>query len=1554
MTSTAPRSAPQICPVLGRENAVESIRLLDLAFEESTSTFETGVALQRCPKSVPAHIFKKSVRDHAIVMGMVLPEDEQHLWIAEESLFAPIPEGWVRLEDEDSRHSYYYNQASGNSTWDHPRAKFYIDLCREKKGMDRSRRSLDQASPLMPPQPPPRTLSSCAPLSCGISSVPGAPKYAAEEDEVAVRSMRYGEGAEEPTGGGDSACDEHVQDAPNCFSCSINSDDVRRLQRQLQKSKEGRNSMAERHDQALNTLEHIKEHLEEKVDMAAEELRQEQRRLKASKMELAKAEKMAAKFRDNARQLEERLESEVQQSRDNARVAENHRNEAEVFKRRLLEASAQAEAEASKRQQEFHRQVLEVAQKADQREEELEDNFQDERHTLNLEVDQIRAKMKFEVEESVREEMVEHRRREQSLIQDLEALRYDYLRATRVHLALMACSIMDAFAGNLVMLREGRRTGQDVEEDRIIREELDGQIASLKQKIQEANDRSDALTAELIQKNKLVDKGTDFQRAAKEAQEGLRAAHNRFDSEIERMNTDLANAEGALDKRIKECKELADAAEDAKAAKERAEAIATAERAEVNRLSLALVSAEASLTEARSKVELLSRQLKNIQQSVEASQGLEMDVERLKKDAEETARKVDQTTKEKDRNLDMYRAQLEEGDALVRKLRARVAEAEGKALLQKGAADRLAERLSSLEVQVLEGRAELSCAQVERKAIASELATAREGVSSLEDTKAAMEAEARAREERLRIEIVNIENTLKTAKAAEEREKQEKMEAWKIKDGLSKRLEGAEARFESLHDHNKDVMQKLVGTEQRFHEELDKSKEREAQMWAQLQEVSTKFADVTHSNKEGESAFEARLGDMEHQLRQAEKQASDAKTEYKHVRECAERKLAGKEAELNRLWERLSSKKEKFAAQKVALERESEALNKKLSEARLVEEGMRARYLEVSGREESTRSKLSEMQEAKAFSDQEAARACAEAAGLRSQLSDLKIRFENQTRRVQADAQASWQTLETAPNKKESGLCSVEKSKQEVEAKCKVCKVLQETIDQLRTDLARLSSQVAIGSVDIIDRDSRSSDSLQPATVANLKLKIMEAQAKIQRLSSRAARLAEEKHVLKERALKEQVSEAKSEQATVEGAQVDEEVIEENEGNKRRAECAQEEAKNWKAKFESERALRRALNAKVLDIQGSIRVLCRLRPLNHSEVLAISTTSGTERDVNCEDPMANIAYPDEDKLTFWGVPFQFDYVFGPSTKQAKARILLACCLRKPRQVFDQVQPMVSSALEGYRVCVFAYGQTGSGKTFTMEGPKNDRGVNFRALGELFALSTEDDSKEFKFRVSMLEVYNESIKDLLMESGRPAVDNVHNVDTRHKHEKHDIRVDKKGRVYVEGLVESEVATLKEVEELVVLGGRNRTVGSNNVNEHSSRSHLVLQVYISSTDTTSGYIQHGQLNLIDLAGSERIKSTAAEGQQLKEAQNINRSLSALGDVINALGSGSKHVPYRNSKLTFLLQDSLSSNAKVLMFVNINPAPESQGESLCSLNFAKRCRSVQLGASRRMGTR
>ncbi|CBJ31988.1 conserved unknown protein [Ectocarpus siliculosus] len=1143
--------------------------------------------------------------------------------------------------------------------------------------------------------------------------------------------------------------------------------------------------------------------------------------------------------------------------------------------------------------------------------EEMKRKVEEDRRALSAESEQMRAKMDFQVDERVREALEEHNTREQTLIQDIDALRLA-LRECKLELAKTKKEASAAAAANSTKLAEAVHASKAVEQDILCRKDLEKEVERLKGDLKQADIRLDSLSADLAQKNKMVDKIAELQRTTGEAQEGLRAANDRFNEEVMRMNADVANAEDALEKSSRECRRLEAAVDDAIADKEQAQALVEAERTEVKRLSLAAVSTETALTEAKSKVEGLARQLKNVQQRVEASEGLERDLKRLGQEAEEMHQKSHRVLDEKKREMEAYRSRVEEGEALSRKLRGSLAEAEGRALQEKGAAERLMLRVSSLEGQVLEGKAALASIEADRSAILSELTATREAAARAEELKAAI-TESTSREEALRVEMAATRNALEAVEASLERERHVSSET---RTDLVKRAEGAETRCESLQSSTKEVTQKLRDTEQRFHKELEKSKERETEMWAQLQQVSSNFAEAANSKKEGETSFDAKLGDLEKHLNKTEKQLLGSQAECVRIKEAAQREVKEKEAELESLRERLSRKKDKFAAQKLSLEQEIKTLTDKLSEGRVVEEGIRARCREVSEREEEARNKLTVLQNARIAAEQEIAAARAEAAGLKNQLHDLRTRFDDESARLREDVEVSRTRFTAAASKDEAERRVLEESRQEAEARCAV---LQDTTNRLEGDLARLTAQVAAGSMD--PDAPRGGDSQE---ITGLKFKVVECQGEIQQLSSRVSSLTEEKSELEERQEQEKLRYSQLEAASIQSRQGYDRVKEENEGNKRLASAAQEEAQEWKTKFEAERVLRRELNAKILDMQGSIRVLCRLRPLQEAEVLVI------ERGKEYEDPMANITYPDVDRLTFWGVPYQFDYVFGPGTKQA--------------QVFDEVQPMVASALEGYRVCVFAYGQTGSGKTYTMEGPKSDRGVNFRALGELFSLSNQDHTKEFQFRVSMLEVYNESIKDLFVEPGRPAA----------AANKHDVRLDKKGRVYVEGLVECEVETLEEVEELVVLGGRNRTVGNNNVNEHSSRSHLVLQVHITSTDVATGYVQHGKLNLIDLAGSERIKSTAAEGQQLKEAQNINRSLSALGDVINSLGSGSKHVPYRNSKLTFLLQDSLSSNAKVLMFVNINPAPQSQGESSCSLNFAKRCRSVQLGTSRRLGGR
>ncbi|EGB07253.1 hypothetical protein AURANDRAFT_27999, partial [Aureococcus anophagefferens] len=337
---------------------------------------------------------------------------------------------------------------------------------------------------------------------------------------------------------------------------------------------------------------------------------------------------------------------------------------------------------------------------------------------------------------------------------------------------------------------------------------------------------------------------------------------------------------------------------------------------------------------------------------------------------------------------------------------------------------------------------------------------------------------------------------------------------------------------------------------------------------------------------------------------------------------------------------------------------------------------------------------------------------------------------------------------------------------------------------------------------------------------------------------------------------------------------------------------------------------RREIGEKLAVLQGNIRVIARCRPpvacetASGADVCAVSFPAGCDGDVTVTND-AGLKQR-----------FEYDAVFRPGSTQA--------------EVFEAICPLVQSAFDGFSVCIFAYGQTGSGKTHTMEGPPDDRGVYFRALRELF--HARPPGAAVAVKLSMLEVYNETIVDLLADGGsRPKLE-VRQTGAGHS---------------VPGLTSLDVESLDEVQRLTERGGANRSVGGHDLNARSSRSHLIVALDVSTT--VDGAERRARLNLVDLAGSERLSRTGATGDRLKEAQNINKSLSALGDVIAALAKkNAAHVPYRNSKLTFLLQDSLSRHAKVLMFVNISPAESNASETICSLAFASRCRDVALGAA------
>ncbi|KAK3231093.1 hypothetical protein Dsin_002974 [Dipteronia sinensis] len=353
-----------------------------------------------------------------------------------------------------------------------------------------------------------------------------------------------------------------------------------------------------------------------------------------------------------------------------------------------------------------------------------------------------------------------------------------------------------------------------------------------------------------------------------------------------------------------------------------------------------------------------------------------------------------------------------------------------------------------------------------------------------------------------------------------------------------------------------------------------------------------------------------------------------------------------------------------------------------------------------------------------------------------------------------------------------------------------------------------------------------------------------------------------------------------------------------------------------KLKFSEEQEKRKKLYNQVQEAKGNIRVFCRCRPLSKGEVSAGCATV-VDFSAAKDGELGLLASGSTKKI------FKFDRVYTPKDDQG--------------EVFVDASPMVISVLDGYNVCIFAYGQTGSGKTFTMEGTEKNRGVNYRTLEQLFR--TAEERKEtftYNIFVSVLEVYNEQIRDLLATSPTS--------------KKLEIRQASEGVHHVPGITEAKVENIKGVWDVLQAGSNARAVGSNNVNEHSSRSHCMLCIMVKAKNLINGECTKSKLWLVDLAGSERLAKTEAQGERLKEAQNINRSLSALGDVISSLATKSGHIPYRNSKLTHLLQDSLGGDSKTLMFLQISPSEQDVGETLSSLNFATRVRGVELGPAKK----
>lgn len=344
------------------------------------------------------------------------------------------------------------------------------------------------------------------------------------------------------------------------------------------------------------------------------------------------------------------------------------------------------------------------------------------------------------------------------------------------------------------------------------------------------------------------------------------------------------------------------------------------------------------------------------------------------------------------------------------------------------------------------------------------------------------------------------------------------------------------------------------------------------------------------------------------------------------------------------------------------------------------------------------------------------------------------------------------------------------------------------------------------------------------------------------------------------------------------------------------------------ASYLEEKTERQLISEKYYELSGRIRVFCRLRPPRDANAMAVIRPK-----------------PNSILIEKSAKEFSFDQVFGPESGQV--------------DVYQQIEPLVVSFSDGYNACIMAYGQTGTGKTFTMVGNNDlshdgvlvNQGMIPRALQQVFAIVR---ARQVTYKdvvtVSMVEIYNDQILDLLSE------DSVHggkNAVVKNEQE----------------ITQRSVTEWSHVNEVLNEGNANRNIASTSMNLESSRSHALVYLHLESQHRETMEIRKSTLCLVDLAGSERISRSQVEGERLKETQHINKSLSALGDVVYALQHKAKHVPYRNSKLTYMLRDMLSGQAKTLLMLQLSPDDTDVEETTCSLNFGARVSQVQMGAVR-----
>lgn len=388
-----------------------------------------------------------------------------------------------------------------------------------------------------------------------------------------------------------------------------------------------------------------------------------------------------------------------------------------------------------------------------------------------------------------------------------------------------------------------------------------------------------------------------------------------------------------------------------------------------------------------------------------------------------------------------------------------------------------------------------------------------------------------------------------------------------------------------------------------------------------------------------------------------------------------------------------------------------------------------------------------------------------------------------------------------------------------------------------------------------------------------------------------------------------------------------------------------ESISDYKNQLQERETTRRVLHNELQDLRGNIRVFCRIKPDTNAQFkIGEINKINPDESINDDDDESfdrfdraqlQIEPPENNNINSSPMKknnangnkmiFEFDKIFDEKSTN--------------NEVFEEVSQLVQSSLDGYKVCIFAYGQTGSGKTYTMLNPED--GIIPSTLKHIY--SWVDDLKslgwEYKMRIQFVEIYNDSINDLLTFVKNKAIKSKINnkkIEIRHQN----------GSTMLTNVEHVDITNMNNVDDLLKKAMALRSTHSTKENDHSSRSHSVFTIFLEGLNHTSKETSNGVLNLIDLAGSERLNKSQATGDRLKETQHINKSLSCLGDVIHSLSSNTSktaHVPFRNSKLTYMLQNYLTGEGKTLMFVNVSS--KSYFETLNSLRFSSKVNNTKM---------